>query len=190
MTPGAFLPRIRGFARINREVRDDSVQQAGADRGLWLRLAMHAADPAQTHSHTSAEYHRHRLRRPCRGAAALDRPGSAVRAGKSRSRESWRGVGQASGGRRNSHRFGLEHRLLRNRPVVPRSGRAVLEHVGRSLGSLRPRAVLSSHAAHAVPPAHEPAADAGQVVQTRTDGCVGTRRESGADLAFHQTCAP
>ena len=43
----------------------------------------------------------------------------------------------ASLGRRPPDRPGLEHRLLRDPPVVPRPRRAVRQHVGRGLGPVR-----------------------------------------------------
>ncbi len=46
-------------------------------------------------------------------------------------------LGQYVASRRPPHRPGVEHRLLRNRPMVPRPRRAVCRHVGGALGPLR-----------------------------------------------------
>ena len=48
-------------------------------------------------------------------------------------------IGQASFRRRSVDRPGLEYRLLRNAAVVPRPRRALREHLGGSVGSLRRR---------------------------------------------------
>ncbi len=48
-------------------------------------------------------------------------------------------LGKYLGGGRPADRPGLEHRLLRNPPVVPRPRRAVRQHVGRAVGSVRER---------------------------------------------------
>ena len=65
------------------------------------------------------------------------------------------GAGQAPVGRRSADRSGLEHRLLRDSPVVPRPGRALSEHVGGGVGPVHRRRRKTSHRADALLAAHE-----------------------------------
>ncbi len=70
--------------------------------------------------------------------------------------------------------------------VVPRSGRVVSEHVGRSLGPVRPRPVFPSDAADALLAAHARAADEVPLDRAGSDGHFGARSQSRLDLALHQ----
>ena len=72
----------------------------------------------------------------CGRAEALDRPGRPLRPAADHAGESRRGTGQVSVGGRSADRSGLEHRLLRDPPVVPRSRRA-LSSTRRSRSGIR-----------------------------------------------------
>ena len=124
-----------------------------------------------------------------RDSQALDRPGRALGPAADHSGKSRGGTGKARLGRRPDYRPGLEHRLLRNPPVLPRPRRFIREHLGRGLGSVRRRRSQASHHAHAVLAAHERSADDRRMVRTRPHGGARTRRQSGPDLPLDQARA-
>ena len=86
-------------------------------------------------------------------------------------------AGQIPVGRRCADRPGLEHRLLRDRRVVPRPRRPLYQHLGRSLGP--PTTALSTNIPRkrtAVLAAHARAQDACRLDRARTERpCSKTR---------------
>ena len=121
--------------------------------------ALRVADLSQTHSHSAGQYYGDGFRGSRRYSQALDRPGRALGSAADHAGQSRSGIGKARFGRRFDYRPGLEYRLLRNTPMVPRSRRVVREHLGRGVESVRRRRSQTSHHADAVLAAHEHSAD-------------------------------
>ena len=115
--------------------------------------------------------------------------GHDVRQGPRHAGEPGHAARQASVRRRPAHRPGLEHRLLRDRAVVPRSRRALHQHVGRAVGSLRRRPRQTSDRAHALLAAHESAAADRKLERAGADRRARARRQSRPDHPFHQAGA-
>ncbi len=89
--------------------------------------------------------------------------------------------------RRPAHRPGLEHRRLRDPPVVPRPRRALHQHVGRTLGSLRRRCRTSSRTERTLYWRHMNVRR--MTAKWKTQGADRgdrARRQPRADLALHQ----
>ena len=123
------------------------------------------------------------------GSEALDRAGHDFRQGSRDAGKPGHAAGPARLGRRPPHRPGVEHRLLRNRPVVPRPGRALCQHVGGALGPLRRGGRQAPDRADTLLAAHEPAADDRAVERAGADSGARTRGKPGPDQPFHQACS-
>ena len=149
---------------------------------------MHAADPARARSRSAAEHHGHRLR------------GSSEAARSRGLRRAFDSCGSGSTpenlGRVLAKYLSAGDLLIdlawnidccEILAVVPRPRRALPQHVGRGLGSLRSRAVLASHRSGRSTWRH-------MNVRRMTrgwnepgpDGRARARRQPGPDLALHQ----
>ena len=127
--------------------------------GFGGRRAVHAAHPAAPYQRRSEAHHHHGVRAGRSGAEALARTGRHLRQEPRRAGQHGRAPRRTSLCRRSPHRPGLEHRLRRDRAVVPRPGRAVHQHVGGALGPVRRGGQQASDRADALLAPHEPAAD-------------------------------
>ncbi len=181
---------LPGFNHHSGRNNDGYISESSLVRRFWSGGALHAAHSDQAHQHRSQAHHHHGLRAERRRSEALDRAGRDFRQGSRDAGEPGEPAGTAPLGRRPPHRPGVEHRLLRNRAVVPRPGRPLRQHVGGALGSLRRSRQQAPYRANPLLAPHESAADDLQVERARADGGDRTRSEPRPDQPFHQARAP
>ena len=94
--------------------------------------------------------------------------------------------GPAPRGRRPPHRPGLEHRVHRHPPVVPRPRRALRQHLRGTLGPVHRRQHQAPDGADAVLAAHAHPQDGRRLEDAGAHGRPRARGQPGPDLALHQ----
>ena len=148
------FPPLTTYCIEDRGTRPDPDQRQRPAPRMRVGLALPAAlDPAPLR-HGLPEADGDGLRGPSLRDPRHPRGRCALRARDRHAGEPRGAPGTASGPGRPAHRPRVEHRLRRDRPVVPRPRRPLPQHVGRAVGPLRRGRDAHASGPHALRPPH------------------------------------